>query len=150
MYWSTCRTCSTIIFLISPNRSLFFWSCRAGAVVIAYTRHITSQYSLHDRKTPVSVCSLKLIKSLGNDNATNQWFDLLRKNNRVTSAGSVLVHFFWRSLPNDGVKFPYLRFWGQREPAAVNLSFFTIASKPFVPSYRMCTSPILDDISDME
>ena len=49
---------------------------------------------------------------------------------------------FWRSLPNDDVKLSYLRFWRQRELAAVNLSFFAITWKPFLPSRRKCSSPI--------
>ena len=50
---------------------------------------------------------------------------------------------FWRSLSNDVVKFSYLRFWRQRELAALNLSFFAFAWKTFVPSKRKWTSPIL-------
>ena len=33
---------------------------------------------------------------------------------------------FWRSLPNDNVKFSDLEFWRQRELAAVNLSLFVM------------------------
>ena len=40
------------------------------------------------------------------------------------------------------MKFSYLRFWRQRELAAVNLSFFAFKWKPFVPSKRKCTPPI--------
>ena len=57
---------------------------------------------------------------------------------------------FWRSLPNDKVKFSYLRFWRQRELAAVNLSLFAFTWKPFVPSKRKCTPPILYDVTNME
>ena len=57
---------------------------------------------------------------------------------------------FWRSLPNDNVKFSYLTFWRQRELAAVNLSFFAVIWKIFVPSKRKCTSPILYNVTNME
>ena len=57
---------------------------------------------------------------------------------------------FWRSLPNDNVKFSYLTFWRQRELAAVNLSFFAVTWKIFVPSKRKCTSPILYNVTNME
>ena len=43
---------------------------------------------------------------------------------------------FWLSLPNDDVKFSYMRFWRQRELEAVNLSFFNFTWKTFVPSKR--------------
>ena len=36
---------------------------------------------------------------------------------------------FWRSLPNDDVKFSYLRFWRQRELTSVNLNTKTIRAK---------------------
>ena len=49
---------------------------------------------------------------------------------------------FWRSLPNDDVKFSCLRFWRQRELTTVNLSFSAFTWKPFVPSKRKFTSPI--------
>ena len=57
---------------------------------------------------------------------------------------------FWRSLPNDDVKFSFLRFCRQRELAAVNLSFFAFTWKPFVPSKRKCTPPILYNVMNME
>ena len=40
------------------------------------------------------------------------------------TCGTLFGAMFWRSLPNDDVKFSYFRFWRQHEPAAVNLSFF--------------------------
>ena len=36
----------------------------------------------------------------------------------------------WRSPPDDKKKFSYLRFWQQRDPTAINLSFFALAWKP--------------------
>ena len=44
-----------------------------------------------------------------------------KTNNRAACAGTFWNNV-WRSLPNDNVKFSYLRFWWQREPTAVNLS----------------------------
>ena len=38
----------------------------------------------------------------------------------------------------------------QREPTAVNLSFSAFAWKPFVPSKRKCSSPILNNVSNLE
>ena len=56
---------------------------------------------------------------------------------------------FWRSLPNDNVKFSYLRFWRQRELAEVNLSFFAFTWKTFVPSKWKCTPPILYNVTTL-
>ena len=57
---------------------------------------------------------------------------------------------FWHSLPNDDVKFSYLRFRRKREHAAVNLSFFAFTWKPFVPSERKWSSPILYNVINLE
>ena len=35
-------------------------------------------------------------------------------------------------------------------PAAVNFLFFAFALKPFVPSKRKCTSPILYNVTNLE
>ena len=76
------------------------------------------------------------------------WIKWIRKNIRATRAARFLLQFFdKRSRPNKVVKFSYLWFWRQREPAAVNLSFFAFTWKPFVPSKRKCTSPILYDVN---
>ena len=40
---------------------------------------------------------------------------------------------FWCSLPKDDVTFSYLRFWRQRESAAINFSFSALTWKAFVP-----------------
>ena len=48
------------------------------------------------------------------------------------------------------VKFSYLRFWRQCKLAAVNLSLFAFTWKPFVPSGRKCSSPILYNLINME
>jgi len=61
-----------------------------------------------------------------------------RKNNRAARAARFLVQFF-----DVDSKFSYLRFWRQHEPAAANLSFYDFAWKPFVPSKRKCSSPIV-------
>ena len=50
--------------------------------------------------------------------------------------------FWWRSRSNDDMKVSLLRFWRQRQAAAVNLSFFTFA--------RKCTSPISYNVSNLE
>ena len=88
-----------------------------------------------DRKV-VTTTSMTLLGSLRfddgnvNDNATNQWFDWLNEEyNRAARAARLFGTLFWRSLPNDGVKFSYLRFWQQRELAAVNLSLFCLYMK---------------------
>ena len=44
----------------------------------------------------------------------------------------------WRSL--------FLRFWRQREPAAVNLSLFSCPLKPSLPGKWKSTSPILYNV----
>ena len=64
----------------------------------------------------------------------------MKKNNRAARAARFLVQMFWRSLPNDDVKFSYLRFWQQSEVAAVNLSPFAFTWKPFVPNKRKRSS----------
>ena len=56
----------------------------------------------------------------------------------------------YSSLPNDDVKFSYLKFWRQRKLAAVDLSLFAFTWKPFVPSKRKCSSPILYNVINME
>ena len=58
-------------------------------------------------------------------------------------------HAFWCNLPNDDVKFSYLRFWRKRELDAVNLSFSAFTWKPFVPSKRKYGSPILYNVINM-
>ena len=82
-----------------------------------------------------------------NDNATNQWFDWLNKEKQSCCTwGTLSGAMFCRSLPNDDVKFSHLRFWRQRELAAVNLSLFALSRKPFVSSKRKCSSPILYNV----
>ena len=44
---------------------------------------------------------------------------------------------FWCCLPNDDVKFSYLRFWRQHELAA-DLSLYAFTWKLFVPSEQKC------------
>ena len=68
----------------------------------------------------------------------NEW----KKNNRAARAARFLEQCFGRSLPNDDLKFSYLRFWRQRELAGVNLSFFAFTWKPFLPNKQKFTSPI--------
>ena len=51
----------------------------------------------------------------------------MKKNNRAARAACFLIPCFdRRSLPHDHVKFSYLKFWRQRELAAVNLSLFPL------------------------
>ena len=59
------------------------------------------------------------------------------------TCGTLFGAIFWRSLPNDDVKFSYLSFWRQHEPAAMNLSFSASTWKPFVPIKWKHTSSIL-------
>lgn len=68
----------------------------------------------------------------GYDNATTQRFNWLKKNNRGARAARFLLQFFLYSGPNNNVTCSYLRFWWQRKPAAVNLSFFALAWKPCI------------------
>ena len=70
----------------------------------------------------LSLGSLKT--TTGTATTTPQIKDLIgwmKKNNRATRAARFLAQFFDRSLPNDNVKFPYLRFRRQPKPPAVNL-----------------------------
>ena len=65
------------------------------------------------------------------------------------------VFWCWRSPPYDKVKFSCLRFWLQRDPtASVNLWLFPFACdswwKPFVPSKRKCSSPLLYNVINVE
>ena len=64
--------------------------------------------------------------------------------------GKIIVlhvqHAFWC----HDVKFSYLRFCRQLEPAAGNLSFSAFTWKPFVPSKRKYTSPSLYNITNLE
>ena len=50
--------------------------------------------------------------------------------------------FWWRNRSNDDMKVSLLRFWRQRRPTVVNLSFFVFA--------RKCTSPILYNVSNLK
>ena len=80
-----------------------------------------------------------------NDNATNQWFNWLNE-----ECSTLFDAMFWRCLQNDDVKFSYLTFSRQHELAAVNLSVFACTWKPFVPSRRKCTPPILYNATNMK
>ena len=93
------------------------------------------------------LASLRFDDGNVNDNTTNQWFDWLNKEKQsCCTCGTLFGAMFWRSLPNDDVKFSHLRFWRQRELPAVNLSLFALSWKPFVPSKRKCSSPILYNV----
>ena len=72
----------------------------------------------------------------------------IKKNNRAARAARFLVQLFWRSLPNNDVKFSYLRFWRQRD---------TRSSKSFILCLYMKTTPakqakvlILYKVTNME
>ena len=87
------------------------------------------------RREPIRLGNLSFDDGNINDNATNQWFDWLNEEKQsCCTCGTLFGAMFWRSLPNDDVKFSYLWFWRQRELAAVNLSLFAFTWKPFVPS----------------
>jgi len=65
--------------------------------------------------------SVRNDKSNVYDNTTNEWFDWLNE-----------AHFwcnFWHSMPEDALKFSFLRFWPQHKPLALNLSFFASCMK---------------------
>ena len=57
--------------------------------------------------------------------------------------------FFWRSLPNEDEKFSYLKFWRQRQHAAINCSFFASTRLVFVQGKRKHTPPILSNATNM-
>ena len=65
------------------------------------------------------VGSLRFDDGNVNDNATNQWFDWLNEEKQsCCTCGTLFAAMFWRSLPNDDVKFSHLRFRRQRELVA--------------------------------
>ena len=74
---------------------------------------------------------------------------IIEENNHAARAELPLKHF-WRSLPSNDVKFSYMRFWRQRESAAVNLSFSGFIWKSFVASKRKYTSPSSYNVTTME
>ena len=103
-----CRTCSTIIFLHSPNQIIdlwcFRWRCRrqilnslitptkhskVRAARAAWSFYVTQINHIIDLCFLVAVAdvirgSLRFDDGNVNDNATNQWFDWLNeKNNRA-------------------------------------------------------------------
>ena len=87
----------------------------------------------------------------GNENAKNQWFNWLNEVQQSCCTCSKLSSvIFWRSLPNDDVKFSHWRFWRQREPAAVYLSFSAFKWKVFLPSKRKYNSPRLYNVTNLE
>ena len=83
----------------------------------------------------------------GNDNATNRWFY------RSNEEKLIVLHVwnaFWRGLPNDDVKFSYLRFERQCNTEAINLSLSAFTWKSFLPSKRKCTSLVLYNVTNMD
>jgi len=46
------------------------------------------------------------------------------------------------SLPNNNVKFSFLRFWQQCKPSAIYLPFSAFAWKPFAPRQWRCTNAL--------
>ena len=108
---------------------------------------------LHATLFPFRHCligSLRFDDGNVSDNARNQWFDWLNEEKQPCgTCGTLFAAMFLRSLPNDDVRFSYLRFLRQHELAAVNLSFLAFTWKPFVPCKRKCTSPILYNVINM-
>ena len=144
-------------WLLGDMEFLFSFSTRYLTRFTVLTRGISNWTLEHPKKNSVVFPPDHLLGSLRfddgnvNDNATNQWFHWLNEEKwSCCPCGTLFGAMFWRSLPNDDVKFSYLRFWRQRELAAVNLSFFAFKWKPFVPSKRKCTPPILYDVINME
>ena len=43
--------------------------------------------------------------------------------------GTLFGAIFWSSMPEDALKFSFLRFWPQHKPLALNLSFFASCMK---------------------
>ena len=126
-----------LFFLIQPIKSLF-----SGIVVVLLKLAIVTCWSSSNFK--------KWRRQLQRQrNKSKIW---------LAAWGKIIVlhvqHAFWcnflRSLPNDDVKFSFLRFWWQREPAIVNNSFFAFTWKPFVPSKRKCTPPLLFYVTTLE
>jgi len=108
--------------------------------------------------TSLSVNKWYLIGSLrnsdrnGTNNATNQWFDCLNEEKYSCCLyGTLFGAIFWHSLPNGNVGFDI---WGSddnmHKPAAVNLSFFAITWKLFMPRKRKYTFPTLYKVTNME
>ena len=129
-------------------------------LIISLSPRFTGQFSCNKHgilghPSQLTVGSLRFddgnVNDNVNDNATNQWFHWLNEEKwSCCTCGTRFGAMFWRSLPSDDGKFWYLRFWRQRELTAVNLSFFAFTWKPFVPSKRKCTPPILYDVINVE
>ena len=107
--------------------------------------------AVDDTEAPLRIGSLRFDEGNVNDNTTNQWFDWLNEEKSSCCTCSTLFgEMFWRKLSNKDVNFSYLRFRPQRKLAAVILSFFASKWKPFVPSKRKCTPPILSNVIKKE
>ena len=97
----------------------------------------------HDTWTwlPLEIGILKNEDGKCNDHATNQWYDWL--NNEKWSCcnyGKRCSIFFGCNLPNDNVRSSNSGFRRQREPGAINHSFFVFIWKPIAPSKRRDTT----------
>lgn len=60
----------------------------------------------------------------------------------------LVCKFFWRSLPNDDLKFLYFRFWRQRKPPCRKFFFRSLYTCKPLPSKRKYTSPILHNATN--
>ena len=126
--------------------------CRLSLVfqVLMLVHFLEMQRRLTKLSLTYPIGSLRFDDGTVND-VTNQWFDWLNEEKySCCTCGTLFGPKAWRSLPNDDVKFSFLRLWRQRELAAVNLSLFAFTWKPFVPSKRKCGSPTLYNVINME
>ena len=74
----------------------------------------------------------------------------MSENNAYARAFYILVHFFFRSLQNNNVKWSNYRFCGERKDRAVIfLSLFELKSCPY--KFQLLDSPVtLDKLNRLE
>ena len=109
LHQKACST-STMIFPCSTNHIVDLWRCRC---------RVTREFKTWRWQRQRHKAMIWLV----------EWRKII-----VLQVRHAFGAMFWRSLPNDDVKFSYLRFWRQRELAAVNLLLFAFSWKSFVPS----------------
>ena len=88
--------------------------------------------------TKLPIRSLSKDDGNGNDDARKQWSDWLNEETlSCCTCGTRFSTILWRSLSNDNVKFPNLKFYRQREHATVNLSFSIFTSTVLLPVHLL-------------
>jgi len=100
-------------------------------IILLLFNHWFSALSLPLPSSNLKLSSLRNGDSSVNDNGTNQWCDWLidwlnEEKWSCCTCGAPFGAILWRGLPNDEVKFSYLRFW--RTLAEVDLSFSAFIS----------------------